>query len=447
MIRDLILIGLLTGCSSPQETSDADQPHQLIVIGVDGLDSRTVERMSAEGRLPNLSRLAKAGIFSELRSIEPIISPSIWTSMGSGKLPARHGVWGWESWGGWKDRMIATEDIRVRRYWEILDDAGINCATIGWLLLAPVIPSQHGLTVSSKLVWNVKVGDISAAELVTDDLGGVDAESVSPASALNWAKPLLVTTEDMASSPLAEQFPIVPLAVHPWARDEYTVRVTAEAAKRTHPRVLTAYLKGVDELSHLFLAFQDRGLTRRLLQDPSSYAWDSTQVPDLDMPWEGLPIDEQKIALAGRVVDDYVAWTDSAIGRILEAAGGDPNVIIISDHGFQIDPLPFNARMTGGIPATEHRLMATIILSGPDFEPQAKLIAPSVIDMAPTILYMMGQPVAKDMDGRVLIEAMRDRRDIAWKDTYEDRPAERQAYRDRDETFEIERLRALGYVQ
>jgi len=447
MLANLLLLGLLHGCASSSGGGEAADARPLVVIGVDGLDARTVERLSGEGRLPNLSRLAKRGTFSEIRSIEPLISPTIWTSMGSGKLPARHGVWGWESWGGWGNRMIATEDIRVRRYWEILDEAGINCATIGWLLLAPVVPSQHGLTVSSKLVWNVKVGEISAAELSTDDLGGVDAEVISPAAALDWAKPLIVTREDMANSPLKDQIPIVPLAVHPWARDEYVVRVTEEAAKRTHPRVLTAYLKGVDELAHLFLAFQDRGLSRRLLSNPSAYAWDSTQVPDLDMPWEGQPIDDEKIALAGRVVDDYVAWTDAAIGRILSAMGGDPNVIIISDHGFEIEPLPFNARMSGGIPATDHRMEATVILSGPDFEPHGKLEAPSVMDLTPTILYMMNQPVAKDMDGRVLIEALRDHREIAWRDTYENHPSQRQAYRDRDETFEVERLKALGYIQ
>ena len=46
------------------------------------------------------------------------------------------------------------------------------------------------------------------------------------------------------------------------------------------------------------------------------------------------------------------------------------------------------------------------IMKGPHIVPGAVLKEPNIMDIAPTILYLLGEPVSEDMDGRVLIEAI-----------------------------------------
>jgi arylsulfatase A-like enzyme len=75
----------------------------------------------------------------------------------------------------------------------------------------------------------------------------------------------------------------------------------------------------------------------------------------------------------------------------------------------------------------------------------------SVLDVAPTVLHLMGQPVARDMDGQVM-PAVKEAvavtgREVAWVDTYPRRrpTGTTPAASDYDEEI-VERLRALGYL-
>ena len=66
---------------------------KILLFGMDGATWRIMQPMFEQGRLPNLQRLCKIGTSGVLQSLEPMISPAIWTSIASGKLPDKHGVW------------------------------------------------------------------------------------------------------------------------------------------------------------------------------------------------------------------------------------------------------------------------------------------------------------------------------------------------------------------
>ncbi|MDP6935503.1 MAG: alkaline phosphatase family protein, partial [Myxococcota bacterium] len=95
LVALLLASSLLTGgCALIARSSEPEQP-RIILLAIDGLETRHVEELGNQGLLPNLSRLASEGTFSEIRSIQPLISPVIWTSVASGMTPERHGVAGW----------------------------------------------------------------------------------------------------------------------------------------------------------------------------------------------------------------------------------------------------------------------------------------------------------------------------------------------------------------
>ena len=66
---------------------------RAVVVGLDGLDPELTRRFMAEGKLPNLSRLAGAGMFSELATTLPAMSPVAWSSFATGVRPGKHGIY------------------------------------------------------------------------------------------------------------------------------------------------------------------------------------------------------------------------------------------------------------------------------------------------------------------------------------------------------------------
>jgi len=65
---------------------------RLVFLGLDGLDPRMTERLMAEGKLPNLARLAAEGSYTRLRTTFPALSPVAWSTFATGVSPARHNI-------------------------------------------------------------------------------------------------------------------------------------------------------------------------------------------------------------------------------------------------------------------------------------------------------------------------------------------------------------------
>ena len=58
-------------------------------------------------------------------------------------------------------------------------------------------------------------------------------------------------------------------------------------------------------------------------------------------------------------------------------------------------------------PTGDHRMEGMIVGTGPAFEPGVEPQNASLLDIAPTVLHLLGVPVPEDMDGRVLTELLR----------------------------------------
>ncbi len=65
---------------------------RVIVVGFDGQDTRMTERLMAEGKMPNFSKLAEKGCYSPLRTTFPSITPVAWSSFSTGVNPGKHNI-------------------------------------------------------------------------------------------------------------------------------------------------------------------------------------------------------------------------------------------------------------------------------------------------------------------------------------------------------------------
>jgi predicted AlkP superfamily phosphohydrolase/phosphomutase len=103
-------------------------------------------------------------------------------------------------------------------------------------------------------------------------------------------------------------------------------------------------------------------------------------------------------------------------------------------------------------PRPDHARDGILILSGPSVAPRGVRVEASILDVAPTALHLLGQPVYREMDGRVRTEFLADAtppRAISEADDphYPAAPDATSPYTAEDLEAITERLDALGYVQ
>ena len=94
----------------------------VAILGVDGADWQVMEPMMARGELPNLAALRARGRHGVLRSLMPMASPVVWTSIFTGQPPSVHGLSDWD--------RSDDRSRRVPTLWDIYGAAGRSTLTI-----------------------------------------------------------------------------------------------------------------------------------------------------------------------------------------------------------------------------------------------------------------------------------------------------------------------------
>lgn len=66
---------------------------RLVILGLDGLEPSLAEKFMAEGKLPNLARLAQRGSYKQLGTVTPPLSPVAWSTFLTGVNPGKHNIY------------------------------------------------------------------------------------------------------------------------------------------------------------------------------------------------------------------------------------------------------------------------------------------------------------------------------------------------------------------
>jgi hypothetical protein len=225
--------------------------------------------------------------------------------------------------------------------------------------------------------------------------------------------------------------------------------VAFELLARGQPELAMVFLIAVDPISHTF--------------------WHYYEPERFPAAAEG-GADPADAARLGALVPAMYAHNDRVLAHLLELVDEDTVVMIVSDHGFKAsgrlpaetgsvdlrsfgidrsEPLerPVNVGMTG-VHKENGVLVAAggPIVAGAEFERQ-----PTVADVTPTVLALMGLPIARDMSGRVLTEMIDPgflaRNPLRWIESYEgliERPE--LAAGGADDALRKSYLKALGYT-
>lgn len=124
---------------------------KTIFLGLDGLDAGVVEKLMAEGKLPNLARLQHTGSYRRLRTTFPALSPVAWSTFATGVNPGKHNIFDFlnrdlrsyvpelssakvlPAQRTWRSPFSqATVEMRRKSqpFWKILGDHAVNCTIL-----------------------------------------------------------------------------------------------------------------------------------------------------------------------------------------------------------------------------------------------------------------------------------------------------------------------------
>ena len=117
-------------------------------------------------------------------------------------------------------------------------------------------------------------------------------------------------------------------------------------------------------------------------------------------------VPEADFALYSNVIWSAYCFHDLMLGRLLELAGDEATVILVSDHGYHCDHLrPMATPREFSGPAQWHRGLGVCAMKGPGLRRDELLFGATILDVAPTVLTLLGLPVGADMDGKPWLNA------------------------------------------
>ncbi len=130
---------------------------RVVLVGVDGGSWSVIDPLIAEGALPHLAAIARRGVTAELATVEPLISPVVWTSIATGRSPEAHGI---------SDFMKTGLDRRVPTIFERLAARGRRVGLYEYLLTWPARELPEGFVVPGWLRRDERVTPASLAAKV-----------------------------------------------------------------------------------------------------------------------------------------------------------------------------------------------------------------------------------------------------------------------------------------
>jgi hypothetical protein len=164
------------------------------------------------------------------------------------------------------------------------------------------------------------------------------------------------------------------------------------------------------------LTYQRAGAVLRAAYDPAFFG---TYFYGLDVVGHGFlrfaaperfgDVRPDEVRRYGKVLDRYTAQVGQWVSDF--GQGLRPGEVLLVVSGYGMEPAPFWRRLLAGLLGTaeasgshEGAPDGFLLAVGDGVRSSATLGSASVLDVAPTILYLMGLPIARDMEGRVLTE-------------------------------------------
>ena len=346
---------------------------RLLVVGWEGADWNLLHPLLDAGQLPVLGRLVAEGALAELSGVAPAVPIALREALLTGHGADRHGLVHEQlvdpATGSL--RGVHSGDRRVRTFWRLLAEQGRRCHVVNAPVTHPASPLT-GITVSDRFA------EMPAHPNAAWDLA---EGAVHPPA---WAETLAGLRLAVGELEAGDLLPFVPtLAQVDQATDRRPMQLGLAVASTASVHAAATLLAEQEPWDVLTVWY--RGAAEVLPQFLPWHGMEAAALAAGDRPYPG-------------VVARLWAWHDQMLGRLLELAGPETTVAVVSPYGWAVPP--GGAGRTPGIRAT-----GMLVLHGPGVRRDQLLHGASVLDLVPTLLGAAGLPAALDQPGRVLTEA------------------------------------------
>lgn len=400
---------------------------KILLIGWDAADWKFLTPLMDKGLMPNLSRLVEGGVKGRLATLDPPLSPTLWTSIATGKRPYKHGIHGFAEKrpDGKGIRPIYNTNRKVKAIWNILSERKLKSNIVSWW------PSHPAEKINGIMVSNFYQRANNPIHSHWPILNG----TIFPKEKEQIFEALRVHPGELTE---AHILPFVPNAIkvdqQQDSRLQTIAKITADCASVQSAATYmleneewdftAAYFDGIDHYCHGFMKYH---------------------------PPYRPHIRRGDFELYKEVVNGACIYHDMMLGRLMNLAGANTNIILISDHGFYPDHnRPINLPTEPAGPAYEHSPYGIIVMNGPDIKKDELIYGASLLDITPTILHIYGLPVGQDMDGKVLSNAFCENSKIDFIESWEFgkafQPHSDEIISEEQEALELKQLIDLGYI-
>lgn len=403
---------------------------KVLVIGWDAADWKIITPLMEKGKMPNLLRLVERGVMGNLATLQPVLSPMLWTTIATGKRPFKHGILGFTepTPDGGGVQPVSQLSRTTKAVWNILNQSGYRSTVVGWWPSHPVEPI-NGVMVSNQ--YHLAVGP-------PDQPWPVVPGSIHPKRLTKQLAELRFNPNELVPE---ELLPFIPKALEidqdKDRRLASVMKVLAECTTinnaatwliRNEPwDFFGVYFDAIDHFCHGFMRYHP---------------------PRLD--W----IKESDFNIYSGVVNTGYVYHDMMLGALLSQIDEqNTTVILCSDHGFHSDHLrPRHIPVEPAGPAVEHRDLGVLVMAGPGIKQDELIHGATLLDITPTILVLYGLPVGEDMDGKPLVQAFESSPAIEHIPSWDAAPGEDGRHL-QEQRFDplaakaaLEQLVQLGYV-
>jgi len=404
-------------------------PPSVIWLGLDGLDWDLLDRLVADGRMPNWKRLTERGYSAKLKSVMPILSPIVWTTIATGTSPDVHRVLDFQEVDPASGQKLPISGLSraVPAVWNVASASGTSVGVVGWWATHPA-EEVSGFFVSDRASPIMFEGMPRAGVAYPSSLApGVEQVLArdGAVSSAELARSIEAPEADIEKSRETGHLdnPYVALARIVGSTRVYH-RIARDLYDKNLPSLMVVYFEGTDAVGHVFAPY---------------------------VPPKMTCVSEEDFARYRRVVDEYYALMDRVLGQWMRRADEDGATLIVnSDHGFKwgAERPCERSSLNPNTAAFWHRIDGVFAAYGARVKPSSERGSASVLDLAPTVAALIGLPMDNRETGTVLRGAFPGlgappRKDLASVPV---RRVAASTLSEKDASEYAKGLRALGYL-
>ena len=347
---------------------------RVLLVGWRGADPALIRSLVERRRLPHLARLIRRGVSGALATPAPLCAPALWTSLVTGQRLEDHGVAALlEPSESARPgvREVSSASRRSYAIWNLLTHAGVRSNVVGWPVTHPAEPihgaicsDRFGLAERQRDPWPLAPRAVHPPRLEESlEAFRVHPDELSDADMLGLASG--VASPGPAGGRLAALL-----------REAVALDSSVHAAAT---RLIEKEPWGFSCVHYALIERASRGLAELAGSGDASTG---------------------ELALYRDALTGSYQMADEMLGKLVDAAGRDATVMLVSDHGFHERAFQPSAQE-----GPRERAHGFISLSGPGIRRGAALHGAHLLDVTPTLLMLFGLPVGNDMAGRALRQA------------------------------------------